>query len=82
MRRIYSSGGWIFIGFLHVEMASQECAGMMLSGTGWECFYRLTFSLCTRHAHKLTLAWLYALRNQAYLEYCQEGYGPHEPTDI
>ena len=25
-----------FIGFLHIEMASQECGGKLLAGSGWE----------------------------------------------
>ena len=33
----------------------------------------------TRYSYQLTLAWFHVLKVQAYKEYCQTGYGPHEP---
>ena len=86
-----------FMGFLHVEMTSQDCGGKLLSGSGWDRMFTLanvfttgvSASLLggkhvkrTRYAYQLTLAWLHVLKMQAYDEYCHEGYGPHEPMDI
>ena len=80
-----------FMGFLHVEMASQECGGKLLSGSGWERMFSLAniftsgvaASLLsgkhvkrTRYAYQLTLAWLHVLEIQAYEEYCHETQGP------
>ncbi|KAL8625684.1 hypothetical protein ACOMHN_043959 [Nucella lapillus] len=84
------------IGFLHVEMASQECGGKLLAASGWERMFSManifssgvTASLLggkhvkrTRYAYHLTLALLHVLKLRAYKEYCT-GYGPHEPTDV
>ncbi|KAL8609400.1 hypothetical protein ACOMHN_019890 [Nucella lapillus] len=84
------------VGFLHVEMASQECGGKLLAASGWERMFSManiflsgvTASLLggkhvkrTRYAYHLTLAFLHVLKLRAYKEYCT-GYGPHEPTDV
>jgi hypothetical protein len=85
------------MGFLHIEMASQECGGKLLSGSGWDRIFThgnvytpgTAKSLLgssnvkrTRHAYQLTLAFLYQMEKEAYEEYCNEGYGPHEPIQI
>ena len=36
----------------------------------------------TRYSYQLTLAWLHVLKVQAYNEYCQTGYGSHEPVEM
>ncbi|KAJ8387599.1 hypothetical protein AAFF_G00152950 [Aldrovandia affinis] len=86
-----------FIGFLHVEMMSQECGGKLLAGSGWDRMFTqanifntgVAASLLggkhvkrTRYAYQLTLAWLHVLKEQAYDEYCREGYGPHETMEM
>ena len=73
-----------FMGFLHKEMAAQECGGVLLAGSGWEQIFVLAniFTLGTaqtllsgkkitrtRHAYHLTLAWLHILESRAYQEY-------------
>ena len=30
-----------FIGFLHIEMTSQECGGKLLAGSGWDSMFSL-----------------------------------------
>ena len=37
---------------------------------------------CTRYSYQLILAWLHALKVQAYNEYCQVGFGPHESMEM
>ena len=86
-----------FMGFLHVEMVSQDCGGNLLAGSGWDrMFFQakvftsgVTVSILggkhvkrTRYAYQLTLAWLHALRVQAYNEYCQEEWGPHVSMEM
>ncbi|XP_076158119.1 uncharacterized protein LOC143140875 [Alosa pseudoharengus] len=86
-----------FMGFLHIEMMSQECGGKLLAGSGWDRMFALAkifntgvaASLLsgkhvkrTRYAYQLTLAWLHVLKIQAYEGYCQEGYGPHESMEM
>lgn len=81
-----------FIGFLHIEMASQECGGKLLAGSGWERMFHhakiftsgVAASLLggkhikrTRYAYQLTLAWLHVLEIQAYQEFCRQSSGPH-----
>ena len=85
------------MGFLHIEMASQECGGKLLAGSGWERMFSLAkvftpgvaASLLggkhvkrTRYSYHLTLAWLHILKVQTYNEYCQESYGPHESMEM
>ena len=85
------------MGFLHVEMTSQECGGKLLDGSGWDRMFTkanvfttgVAASLLgskhikrTWYAYQLTLAWLYELKVQAYEDYCGEGYRPHEPMEI
>ena len=85
------------MGFLHIEMASLDCGGKLLSGSGWDRMFvhgniyptGTTKSLlggsnakCTRYAHHLTLAFLYEMRIEAYGAYCSEGYRPHEPIEL
>ena len=36
----------------------------------------------TQYSYELTLAWLDILKVQAYNEYCQGCYGPHESKDM
>ena len=82
-----------FMGFPHIEMASQKCGGKLLAGSGLERLFSLakvfTPTLLggshvkrTRYSYQLTLAWLHVLKVQAYNEYCQIGYGPHEPMEM
>ena len=86
-----------FMGFLHIEMTSQDCGGKLLAGSGWDSMFSLAkifttgiaSSLlagkhvkCTRYAYQLTLAWLHVLKLQAYDESCRKGYGPHEPIEM
>ena len=83
--------------FLHIEMASQECGGKLLAGSGWERMFSLAKIVTpgiatsllggkhvkrTRYAYQLTLAWLHILKLQAYRSYCQDNYGPHESLDM
>ena len=85
------------MGFLHIEMASQECGGSLLAGSGWERMFTqakiftpgVSASLLggkhvkrTRYAYQLTLAWLHMLKLQAYAEYCQLIWGPHETMEM
>ena len=78
-------------------MASQECGGKLLAGSGWERMFSLgkiftpgvASSLLggknikrTRYAYQLTLALLYILKVQAHKAHCEETYGPHEPMKI
>ena len=85
------------MGFLHIEMESQECGGKLLAGSGWERMFSLakiftpgvaTSLLGGRHvkrtwySYQLTLAYLHILKVQAYNEYCQGSYGPHESKDM
>ena len=78
-------------------MISQECGGKLLAGSGWDKMFApakifntgVAASLLsgkylklTQYAYQLTLAWLHVLKLQAYEEYCQEGYGPHESMEI
>jgi len=86
-----------FIGFLHIEMASQECGGKLLAGSGWERIFEkgkvfthgTAKSLLggsnvkrTRYAYQLTLAFLHVLKLEAYNEYMDASIGPHEPIDV
>ena len=85
------------MGFLHIEMASQECGGKLLAGSGWQrIFVQLqvftnstaksllggTHVKRTRYAYHLTLAFLHELKLEAYNEYLDASIGPHEPIDI
>ena len=85
------------MGFLHIEMTSQDCGGKLLTGSGWDRMFSLdgTFTIGiatsllagkhvkrTRYAYQLTLAWLHVLKVQAYDHYCRDGYGPHEPMEM
>ena len=85
------------MGFLHIEMASQECGGKLLVGSGWERMFILAkvftpgvaTSLLggkhvkrTRYAYQLTLAFIHVLRITAYKDYCQENYGPNESIEM
>ena len=36
----------------------------------------------TRYSYQLTLAWFHVLKVQAYNEYCQTGYRPHESMEM
>ena len=80
------------MGFLHIEIISQEFGGKLLAGSGWDRIFALAkifnsgvaasllsgkYVKRTWYAYQLTLAWLHLLKLQAYEEYCQEGYGPH-----
>ena len=75
------------LGFLHLEMCTQEVAGKLIGGSGWERMFVLAkthppgvaASLLgghkvkrTRHAYLVTLGWLNILRNDAYSRYCKE----------
>ena len=86
-----------FMGFLHIEMTSQDCGGKLLAGSDWDSMFSLAKIFTTgiassllagkhvkrtRYAYQLTLAWLHVLKLQAYDEYCREGYGPHEPIEM
>ena len=86
-----------FMGFLHIEMASQQCGGKLLAGSGWERMFSLvkvftpgvaaallgaSYVKRARYSYQLTLAWLHVLKVQAYNEYCQTGYGSHEPVEM
>ena len=86
-----------FMGFLHVEIVSQECGGNLLAGSWWDLMFfqakdftsGVTVSILggkhvkrTRYAYQLTLVWLHALRVQAYNEYCQEEWGPHVSMEM
>ena len=86
-----------FMGFLRIEMKSQECGGKLLDGSSWDQMFSLANVFTTGvaasllggkhvkrtwYAYLLTLAWLYELKAQAYDKYCGEGYGPHEPMEI
>jgi len=85
------------MGFLHVEVASQECAGKFLADSGWDKLFTLgkvttpgvaksflggSHVKRTRHAYHLTLAFLNMMKIQAYEEYCSDGYGPHESIEM
>ena len=85
------------MGFLHVEMAAQECGGKLLAGSGWDNMFSqskifnsgVAASLLggkhvkrTRYAYHLTLAWLHIMQTEAYTEYLASGYGPFEPRDV
>ena len=85
------------MGFLHIEMASQECGGSLLAGSVWDRMFTqpkivtpgVSASLLggkhvtrTRYAYQLTLAWLHMLKLQAYAEHCQLIWGPHETMDM
>ena len=85
------------MGFLHIEMASQECGGSLLAGSGWDRMFTqakiftpgVSASLLggkhvklTRYAYQLTLAWLHMLKLQAYAEHCQLVWGPHETMEM
>ena len=78
-------------------MMSQECGGKLLAVSGWDRMFALAkifntgvaASLLsgkhvkrTRYAYQLTLAWILVLKLQAYEEYCQEGYEPHESMEM
>ena len=80
------------IGFLHLEMCTQEAGGKLMGGSGWERLFILArifkpgvaASLLGGHhvkrmreAYLLTLAWIELLRTDAYSKYCQQP-GPHE----
>ena len=84
------------IGFLHLEMCTQEAGGKLMGGSGWERMFHLAkiftpgvaASLLggkhvkrTRQAYLLTLAWLEILRRRAYEEYCQQP-GPHKSFEM
>ena len=84
------------IGFLHLEMCTQEAGGKLMGGSGWERMFHLAkiftsgvaASLLggkhvkrTRQAYLLTLAWLEILRKNAYDKYCQQP-GPHESFEM
>ena len=86
-----------FMGFLHVEIVSQECGGNLLAGSGWDLMFfqakvftsGVTLSILggkhvkrTRYAYQFTLAWLHALWVQAYNEYCQDEWGPHVSMEM
>jgi len=86
-----------FLGFLHVEMTSQECGGKLLAGSGWDRMFSLAnvfttgvaasllggkHVMYTRYAYLLTRAWLYVLKTQSYDEYCGDGHGPYEPMEM
>ena len=86
-----------FMGFLHVEMTSQDCGGKLVARSGWDWMFSLANVSTTGvvgsllggkhvkhkwYAYQLTLAWLYELKAQVYDEYCGEGYGPHEPMEM
>jgi len=75
------------IGFLHLEMCTQEAGGKLMGGSGWERMFHLAkiFTpgvaaslLCgkhvkrTRQAYLLTLSWLEVLRRHAYDKYCKQ----------
>ena len=75
------------MGMLHIEMAAQECGGVILAGSGWESVFTasnifttgVAASLLggkhvkrTRNAYHLTLAWLHILECQAYSAYMEE----------
>ena len=70
------------MGFLHVEMMSQECGGKVLAGSGWDHMLPLAnvfttgiaASLlagkhvkCTWYAYQLTLAWLYVYSKHRHM---------------
>ena len=76
-----------FVGMLHLEMAAQECGGVLLAGSGWEQLFitsnvytsGVAASLLggkhvkrTRHAYHLTLAWIHILESKAYADYLHE----------
>ena len=78
-------------------MASQECAGKLLAGSGWDHMFSMAniptrgvaSSLLggshikrTRYAYHLTLSWLHTLKIQAYNDYCKTGFEPHESFDM
>ena len=86
-----------FMGFLHIEMTSQDCGGKLLTGSGWDQMFSLagifTTGIATsllagehvkrtRYAYQLTLAWLHVLKVQAYNHYCRDSYGRHEPMEM
>ena len=81
---------------LHIEMASQECGGKPLGGSGWDQMFLeakiFQSGVChsllggkhvkrTRYAYELTLIWLEIMKQQSYVDY-QSEFGPHEPIDI
>ncbi len=83
-----------FMGFFHIEMASQECGGKLLAGSGSDRLFHLgnVFPMGTarsllgsgdvkrtRYAYHLTLAFLHKLKLQAYADYCNECNGLPEP---
>ena len=66
------------MGFLHIEMASQECGGSLLAGSVWDRMFTqpkivtpgVSASLLggkhvtrTRYAYQLALAWLHMLKH-------------------
>ena len=86
-----------FVGFLHIEMTSQDCDGKLLTGSAWDRMFSLTGIFTTgiatsllagkhvkrtRYAYQLTLAWLHVLKLQAYDHYCRDSYGRHEPMEM
>ena len=71
--------------------------GELLAGSGWERMFSLvqvftpgvaaallgaSYVKRARYSYQLTLAWLHVLKVQAYNEYCQTGYGSHEPVEM
>jgi hypothetical protein len=77
------------MGFLHIEMTSQECGGKLLAGSGWEQMFSLAkvfrpgVAACllggkhvkrTRYSYQLTLAWLHRVKVQRHTEYCHGNY--------
>ena len=86
----------IMLGMLHLEMATQECGGRLLGGSGWELMFLeagiYQSGVCnsllggkhvkrTRYAYELTLVWLEIMKRHSYEEYLTV-LGPHEPIDI
>ena len=86
-----------FMGLLHVEMASQECAEKLLAGSGWDRMFNLAkiylpgiaSSLLgghhvkrSRYAYQLTLAWLHTMKHLAYHDNCKKVNGPCESMEM
>ncbi len=86
-----------FMGFLHIVVASQECGGRLLAGSGWKRMFStatvftpgVAISLLggkhvtrIRYAYQLTLTGLNTLKTQAYDELGHDGYGPYELTKL
>jgi len=82
-----------FMGFLHIEMTSQDCGGKLLTGSGWDRLFSLAGIFTTGIATSLLagkhvkhtrhyITWLHVLKVQAYDHYCRDGYGPHEPMEM